>query len=161
MALANPNRHAFDIRSSLGYLLTHVRQEWIDAIEKELKPFDLSAAQYIVILNVGSGRAQTPIALCRTLQYDTGAMTRLIDRVEAKGLIKRVAHDADRRCVALEMTAAGSELYPKLVEIVKEMNRRATKGLTREEIDQLEALLRRVAANVALPDAPKRNAKAG
>src|SRR5205085_6592293 len=129
------------------------------ALELSLKPLDLTAAQYIVIINVGSGRAETPVDLCRVMQYDTGAMTRLLDRIEAKGLIRRVAHGADRRCVALEMTAAGLELYPKLVEIVKEMNRRATKGLSRAEVEQLESLLLRLAANVAQPDTPKRSAK--
>src|SRR4051812_42084347 len=125
MALTQIKARDFDLRHSLGYLLTSVRQQWIDAVELELKPLDLTAAQYIVIINVGSGRAKTPVDLCRLLQYDTGAMTRLLDRIEAKGLIRRVAHGADRRCVALEMTPAGHELYPRLLEIVVEMNKRA------------------------------------
>jgi len=149
MALTQIKTRGFDVRDSLGYLVSSVRQQWIDALEVELKPLDLTAAQYIVIINVGSGRAQTPVHLCRLLQYDTGAMTRLIDRIEAKGLIKRVAHGADRRCVALEMTPAGHELYPRLLQIVLEMNKRALKGFTREETHALEDLLRRVARNVS------------
>lgn len=149
MAITRLKARPFDIRHSLGYLVTSVRQRWIDALEVELKPLDLTAAQYIVIVNVGSGRARTPVDLCRLMQYDTGAMTRLIDRIEAKGLLKRVAHGADRRCVALEMTATGDELYPKLLQIVVEMNKRALKGFTREEIEALEGLLQRVAQNVS------------
>lgn len=143
-----PSR-SFDIRDSLGYLVSHVRQEWIAALEVELKPFDLTAAQYIVIINVGSARAETPVDLCRVMQYDTGAMTRLLDRIEAKGLIRRVAHGGDRRCVALEMTPAGHELYPRLLQIVVEMNKRALKGFSRDEVQALEEMLRRVAHNVS------------
>jgi DNA-binding MarR family transcriptional regulator len=149
MAITHVNPRTFDIRDSLGYLVSHVRQEWIGALEVSLKPLDLTAAQYIVIINVGSGRAGTPVDLCRVMQYDTGAMTRLLDRIEAKGLIRRVAHGADRRCVALEMTAAGLDLYPKLLQIVMDMNKRALKGFTREETASLEKLLKRVALNVA------------
>lgn len=147
--LSLPKSRAFDVRDSLGYLVSSVRQQFIEALEVELKPLDLTAAQYIVIINVGSGRAQTPVHLCRLLQYDTGAMTRLIDRIEAKGLIRRVAHGADRRCVALEMTPSGHELYPRLLQIVVAMNKLALKGFTREEVQNLEEMLRRVAQNVS------------
>jgi DNA-binding MarR family transcriptional regulator len=149
MALAQLKPASFDIRDSLGYLLGNVRQEWITAVEKELKPFDLTAAQYIVLLKVGSGSATTPVEICRVLQYDTGAMTRLIDRIEAKGLIKRVAHGGDRRCVALELTAQGEELYPRLIRLVMDMNKRALRGFTKDEVASLDRLLKRVALNVA------------
>lgn len=148
MAITQPKSRAFDIRESLGYVISSVRQSWIDALEAELAPFDLTAAQYIVILKVGSGSASTPIELCKTLQYDTGAMTRLIDRIEAKGLIRRLAHEADRRSLMLELTPAGQELYPRLAQVVMEMNKRALKGFSREEAASLDALLKRVAANV-------------
>ncbi|HEY2628157.1 MAG TPA: MarR family transcriptional regulator [Usitatibacter sp.] len=149
MALAQLKFASFDIRNSLGYLIGNVRQEWITAVEKELKPLDLTAAQYIVLLKVGSGSAMTSVEICRVLQYDTGAMTRLIDRIEAKGLIKRVAHGGDRRCVALELTPAGHELYPRLLRIVMDMNKHALRGFTKDEVASLENLLKRVALNVA------------
>ncbi len=149
MALAQLQTASFDIRDSLGYLLGNVRQEWITAVEKELKPFDLTAAQYIVLLKVGSGSATTPVEICRVLQYDTGAMTRLIDRIEAKGLIKLVAHGGDRRCVALELTAQGEELYPRLIRLVMDMNNFALRGFTKDEVKSLDRLLKRVALNVA------------
>ncbi len=76
-------------------------------------------------------------------------MTRLLDRIEAKGLIKRVAHGGDRRCVALELTPEGTELYPTLLRIVKDMNKRALRGFTKEETDSLERMLKRLALNVA------------
>jgi DNA-binding MarR family transcriptional regulator len=159
MPLTTHSDH-FDVRDSLGYLVHVVRQEWIDALEQELAPLDLTAAQYKVIILVGSGRASTPMDLCHVLEYDTGAMTRLIDRVEAKGLVKRVAHGADRRSVTVELTAAGHDLYPRLVEIVKEMHQRALHGLTRAEVEELERLLLRVKANMAATRAiPARKAK--
>jgi DNA-binding MarR family transcriptional regulator len=149
MALTQLKPRTFDVRKSLGYLISQVKQRWIDAVEVELKPLDLTAAQYIVLVNIGTGRASTPVDLCRLLQYDTGAMTRLLDRIEAKGVIRRAAHGADRRCVVIELTPAGEELYPKLLQIVVEMNKRALKGFSREEVATLESLLQRVAQNVS------------
>jgi DNA-binding MarR family transcriptional regulator len=149
MALTQIKARTFDIRQSLGYQISQVKQRWIDAVEVELKPLDLTAAQYIVLVNVGMGRAKTPVDLCRLLQYDTGAMTRLLDRIEAKGVIRRAAHGADRRCVVLELTPAGEELYPKLLQIVVEMNKRALRGFSREEVETLESMLKRIAQNVS------------
>jgi len=149
MAITQLKASTFDIRDSLGYHLAMTRLDWIDVLEKELKPLDLSAPQYIVLINVGSGRVETPVDLCKKLQYDTGAMTRLLDRIEAKGYIRRTAHGGDRRCVVLEMTAAGRELYPRLLQIAVEMNKRALKGFSREEIDTLERTLQRIRLNLA------------
>ena len=148
MAVTQYKAETFDIRDSLGYLLTHVKQEWLDALEKELAPLDLTTAQYIVIVKLGSNRAGTPADLCKAMQYDTGAMTRLLDRVEAKGLIKRVAHGGDRRCVGLEITEEGKELYPKLIQILVGLNRKALKGFSKDEAASLERMLRRVALNL-------------
>ena len=148
MALLQTKARPFDIRETMGALIGNVRAQWIAAIEVELKPLDLTAAQYIVILKVGSGTAASPMELCKTLEYDTGAMTRLIDRIEAKGLIRRVAHEADRRSVVLELTPAGNDLYPRLLQIVLEMHKRALKGFSRDEAALLESMLKRVAANV-------------
>ena len=148
-AASAPSRTTdYDIRESMGYLVSSVRQRWIAAVEIELAPLDLTAAQYIVLMKVGSGSARVSADLCKVLEYDTGAMTRLIDRIEAKGLLRRVAHASDRRSVALELTAAGHELYPRLLEIVKQMNKRALKGFTRDESATLEAMLHRVAGNL-------------
>ena len=138
----------FVVRGSIGYLISAVRQRWIAAVEIELAPLDLTAAQYIVLMKVGSGSAHVSADLCKVLEYDTGAMTRLIDRIEAKGLLRRVAHASDRRSVTLELTPAGQELYPRLLEIVKRMNKRALKGFTRDESAGLEAMLHRVAGNL-------------
>jgi MarR family transcriptional regulator, multiple antibiotic resistance protein MarR len=148
VAITQYKAETFDIRDSLGYQLTTVRQEWLDALEKELAPLDLTTAQYIVIVKLGSNRAGTPADLCKAMQYDTGAMTRLLDRVEAKGLIKRVAHGADRRCVGLEITEEGKELYPRLIDILVKLNRKALKGFSKDEAASLERMLRRVALNL-------------
>src|ERR1700687_5848464 len=133
-----------DMRDTLGYLIGKVRQEMIDVLDRELAPLDLTAAQYIVIVALASDRAESPKDLCRSLQYDTGAMTRLLDRVESKGLIGRLADGGDRRCVRLELTAAGRELYPKLLKIIFELNNRARGCLTKAEADTLEKLLKKL-----------------
>ena len=74
-------------------------------------------------------------------------MTRMIDRLEAKGLIRRVRSADDRRAVNLELTDEGKAVIPKMrVKVVAVLNR-LLRGFTKSEARQLESYLQRMLAN--------------
>ena len=82
--------------------------------------------------------------LCRGVSYDPGAMTRMIDRLEKKGLVRRVRRADDRRKVDLELTAEGKAVRPKLIAaVVKVLNHRL-RGFTKPEAQQFTEFLRRM-----------------
>jgi DNA-binding MarR family transcriptional regulator len=87
----------------------------IDALDRELSKFDISAPQLIVLASVANNEADSASGLCKSISYDPGAMTRMIDRLEQKGLVRRVPNVEDRRATNLEITTAGKALYPQLV----------------------------------------------
>jgi len=78
-------------------LVNRVRVELIDALDRELAQFDITAAQLIVLASVASREADSPAGLCKNISYDPGAMTRMIDRLEQKGLVRRNPNPDDRR----------------------------------------------------------------
>ena len=88
-------------------LINRLRVELIDALDRELSQFDISAPQLIVLASVANKEADSASTLCRSISYDPGAMTRMIDRLEQKGLIRRMPNPEDRRATNLELTAAG------------------------------------------------------
>jgi DNA-binding MarR family transcriptional regulator len=137
----------FRPRDGLGYLIGRVRKALLDEIERELAPLDVSAAQWIVIVLVADGSAVTLADLCKSMSYDPGAMTRLIDRVESKGFVRRVRMEGDRRCVHLELTGEGEVLYPKIREVLAEVYNRMLRGFTQSEVEQLKGFLNRILAN--------------
>lgn len=63
---------------ALGYLTARVRQTLGEALEKELAPLGLTAAQGIAIIGVMSGLASTAGEMCKGMPYDPGSMTRSI-----------------------------------------------------------------------------------
>ncbi|MFP3608176.1 MarR family transcriptional regulator, partial [Paraburkholderia sp. SIMBA_053] len=67
-----------------------------------------------VILLLAAGRANTPFELSRVMSYDSGSMTRLLDRLEKKGFLQRTRSDADHRMVKLELTPQGHEAAQQL-----------------------------------------------
>lgn len=134
-------------RSSVGYLVNRVRTVFIEAIDKELAPLDVTAAQYIIMGHLAHDMADSPSQLCKSISYDPGAMTRMIDRLEAKGFLRRVRCAEDRRAVNLELTAEGKAVFPKLrVNVVGVLNR-FMRGFSKSEARQLESFLQRILAN--------------
>jgi MarR family transcriptional regulator, multiple antibiotic resistance protein MarR len=132
---------------AVGACIGRARRTIVEAIDQKLAPLDISHAQWIVVMLLGDGAAATAAELCKILIYDPGAMTRLLDRLEKKGVLRRARTKGDRRTVRLELTAAGKRLYPRILEALVEEFNRLLRGFSKSEVRQLEDLLKRMVAN--------------
>jgi DNA-binding MarR family transcriptional regulator len=128
-------------------LINRVRIELIDALDRELAKFDISAPQLIVLASVANREADSASGLCKSISYDPGAMTRMIDRLQQKGLLRRIPNLEDRRATNLELTAAGRALYPQLVTAKETVQAQFLRGFSKEDVRLLEALLNRMIDN--------------
>ena len=137
----------FQPSSSVGYLVNRVRTEFLAKVDRELEPFDVTSAQYMIMGHLIYSLAESASGLCKGIAYDPGAMTRMVDRLEAKGLIRRVRSEDDRRAVKLEVTEEGKTVFPKMrVKVVGALND-MMRGFTKSEARQLESLLQRMLNN--------------
>jgi DNA-binding MarR family transcriptional regulator len=131
----------------LGFLLNETRNANFSEIEKELAPLDITSAQFKIVIGIAHERAKTLSEFARFFDYDPGAMKRLIDRVEQKGLIRRVPSEVDRRIINLELTEQGAALYPQIMTVVSKVNRKMLDGFSDVETAQLQFFLQRVISN--------------
>jgi DNA-binding MarR family transcriptional regulator len=145
---------SYQPRKSVGALLSRVRVEMLAALDRELEadkrlaPLELSAAQFIILANLAT--ASEPLSasdLCKGISYDAGAMTRMLDRLESKGLIRRNRSAQDRRLMHLELTEEGRAAYPRMREISLTVANRFLRDFTRGEARQLEGFLARMLEN--------------
>jgi DNA-binding MarR family transcriptional regulator len=136
----------FDPKTGVGGLLSRVKVNLAEALDVELAPFDISVAQYVILVNLAHG-ADSSSDLCKSVSYDPGAMTRMLDRLERKKLITRVRSSEDRRVARLALTEEGRAVYPKLVERAATVLNRKLHGFSPTEVRQLENLLQRMLAN--------------
>jgi DNA-binding MarR family transcriptional regulator len=74
-------------------------------------------------------------------------MTRMLDRLEAKGLIRRTRSAHDRRLLNLELTEEGRAAFPRMREISMSIANRFLRGFTKAEARQLEGFLNRMLEN--------------
>jgi DNA-binding MarR family transcriptional regulator len=89
----------------------------------------------------------TPAQIAPFLGTDTAGMTRLIDRLESRGLLRRRRNPDDRRSILLEPTAAGLAILPELRRIFRATARDLMDGFSPSESAQLSTLLQRIAVN--------------
>ncbi len=114
-----------------------------------LKPMALSATQYNVLRILrAAGKKGLPSGqiASRMLTRDPD-VTRLLDRLEGRGLIARQRGWSDRRVVSAAITAEGQKLLAGLDRPILQLHRRQLSRLGRERLKQLAELLRLARAN--------------
>jgi DNA-binding MarR family transcriptional regulator len=142
-----------DLNNSLAPLLSQVRMAMLSGVDQEflldeeVASLEVTAAQFIIIANVLKGHANSACELCKYMDYDRGAMSRMIDRLESKDLIRRVPLAHTRRTMALEVTEAGKAAFPKMQACLAKVVNRLLKGVTKTQVREVEKTLKRMLAN--------------
>ncbi|WP_321854362.1 MarR family winged helix-turn-helix transcriptional regulator [Paraburkholderia tropica] len=134
---------------SLGYFLSTARNVLAARMDRAVAPLGLTSSQIGVILLLWYERARTPNEMSRVLSYDTGSMTRMLDRLERKGFLLRQRSQADRRVVELVLTPLGRDAAQQLPAAIAAVMDDQLRGFSAEEVTTLVHLLQRFIANDA------------
>lgn len=142
-----PESHLPEEAPGVRALITRARSALLASLDTELEPFGVTGAQFEVLKNLARSGTETAASLCRALHHDTGSMTRMLDRLQEKGLVSRERDTSDRRLVFLRLTGAGEALIPKIRSPLRRALRRHLAGFTPEEIESLKRYLDRLIEN--------------
>lgn len=134
--------------TDIGWLLATSCNRLTAQAAKQLAPLGLTAAQYGVVLLLARGDASTSSELCRLMDYDRGAMTRLLQRLKAKGVLTHSPAPKDRRAQTLQLTEKGKLLHRQVQPTIDRLHQQALGGLSQEEAKTLATLLCRVIHNL-------------
>lgn len=142
----------FPFKGSIGQLIGVSAATKDRILEKHLAALDITAAQFKVLIFVGLNRANSPVELCRELSVDSGSMTRMLARLEKKGLLLR------GRCPEPPLPAPGSqrsgtEGQEQLPLIASAAMNELVACLSTEELQTLTHLLTKVLLHAGCPRA--------
>ena len=129
---------------SVGYMMRRIISLVGHGIEAELESTGLTNAQWVPLFRLYKGDASTVAELARICDIDAGSMTRLLDRLEAKGLCRRVRSCDDRRVVHIEMTDAGNVAAQEIPKTLCRIQNAHLQGFSVEEWKTLSGFLRRI-----------------
>lgn len=133
--------------TSVGLLMKRVMQSLMLQIDRRLLAHDLTHAQWLPLYHLAKGGCDTMAALARDQSLDPGAVTRALDRLEAKGLLRRVRSLQDRRVIKLALTDAGREVSRHVPAVLSEVLNAHLAGFSEAEWQLLLGLLQRMVAN--------------
>jgi DNA-binding MarR family transcriptional regulator len=133
--------------NSYGYLLRRLYASMQRHFEKRMQTLDLTAMQWGPLLLMAEGRGNTAAELARGMDIDTGAMTRMLDRLEAKGLLARARSISDRRVVRLELTAEGLKVAGQIPHLLADVLNLHLQDFKADELQTLMGYLQRMLAN--------------
>jgi len=137
----------YPMGSSVGYLVKQLAQTVGKELDRRMVDLGLTDAQWKPLLLLQQGGCTTAVDLSRIACHDAGSVTRLLDRLEAKGLVQRVRSAEDRRVVNLELTEEGKKVAAQVPKIIAGLGNEVLKGFTRDEFEQFTNLLTRALAN--------------
>ncbi|MDT7837108.1 MarR family winged helix-turn-helix transcriptional regulator [Aquabacterium sp. OR-4] len=150
-----PNRRTRPLYSgscfNIGDSVAHQMVRLVAMLRREadarMAALDLTDAQWKPLWFLHAGRATTPNELAREMDVDGGAVTRLLDRLESKGLLVRTRSDTDRRVVQLALTEAGRAAAAQIPPVLASVNNDFLDGFSSAEWQQLRGLLDRMLVN--------------
>jgi DNA-binding MarR family transcriptional regulator len=142
-------------QNSIGYLLKRAHSMMLDVIEPVLEERGFSFIQYVILSWLRDGIAVNPKDICFQFRHNSGALTRVIDQLAARGFLERVRRDRDRRKVELQLTPAGREAVERLIPLVVEKLNLALADFSGAEVQEFQRLLVKLSTALQSPAEPR------
>ncbi|MFG6449351.1 MarR family winged helix-turn-helix transcriptional regulator [Roseateles sp. BYS180W] len=135
---------------SLGWMLRKLKQSITRQASLRLQGVALTHSQLATLITLrhsGPNSTSSSVQLARELEVDAGAFTRLLDRLEAKGLIQRERSEQDRRVVMVSLSEDGMQLTSQMHTVLSDVFNAHLSGFSHEEWLLLLSLLQRMIDN--------------
>ena len=142
------------LTSHLGYWLRHVSNNVSQAFARKVEQEGVTVAEWVVMRELYGQGEVAPSRLAERLGLTRGAISKLADRLLAKGLIARRDHEADARAHLLALSDAGSALIPKLSALADQNDAEFFEHLTQAERETVERVMKDIVERRGLKVVP-------
>ncbi len=117
-------------------------------IKARFEPYNLAPEQNLILMLLWEHDGLTQNQLVEKLEKDKTNIARMASSLERKGFVKRIQCPEDRRSVRLYLTKRGKELGSSIIPIAEEFNEIVCRGISEDELFELERLLAKMRENV-------------
>jgi DNA-binding MarR family transcriptional regulator len=142
------------LTSHLGFWLRFVSNHVSHAFARKLEDRDVTVAEWVLLRELYDVDTIAPSRLAARMGMTRGAITKLADRLIAKGLVSREANPEDGRAQTLTITPAGQALIPELSALADRNDAEFFGHLTAEERSDIERLLKDIIRQRGLTGLP-------
>jgi DNA-binding MarR family transcriptional regulator len=138
----------FESDKSLVFLIAKVRNVLKKEFENELKAYDLSYAHRVILIRLSEKDDCTQKELAKDTYFEQSNLTLMLDKLELKGLVKRVPKENDRRAYIIKITQEGQKLRDVLIQMGENVMDKALDGVNNEQREELANLLELIYQNL-------------
>ena len=132
------------LENQMGFPLYVVAKEVVNAYRPYLEPLNLTYTQYIVMMALWEYGDLSVKELGQVLRLDSGTLTPLLKKLEAKAFLKRKRSRQDERVVMVTLTETGKELRDEAVHVPRRLSEAAGPIFDVEETRQMRILLNKL-----------------
>ena len=137
-----------DLSRNFGFLLNDVARLMRTAYDRRIRELGLTRAQWWVLTHLYRSNGVSQTVLAETLEIEKATLGRLLDRLEAKGWVRR-DHDArDRRVWRVHLTAEVEPALRTMRTIAAELRRDALTGINAAERERFVDTLLAIKENL-------------
>jgi len=149
-----------DLSRNFGFLLTDVARLMRTIYDRRVKSLGLTRSQWWVLNHLFRGDGVTQTELAGTLEIEKPTLGRLLDRLEAKGWVRREADARDGRVWRVHLTDEVEPAMRTLRTVAAELRRDALAGLSAAERERFVDTLLGIRSNlVRMQGAPEAAAR--
>ena len=130
----------------INYLLTGAQHSVFQYMKKNLAQFDITPIQYGVLGCIWEFDMHNPKDIAAHLGVENSTISGILERMENKGLIRRMIESTDRRFIHIELTEVSKNIEVPVRTVVAEVDRVVLKQFDEKEIEILKNMLRRIYA---------------
>jgi DNA-binding MarR family transcriptional regulator len=116
-----------------AHLIRRLQQIAVAVFLEEMAEFDVTPVQLCALMSIAQSPGIDQFGLSRMIGYDKSTVAGVVERLEAKGLIRRTVSKRDRRARELSITAAGRRVVRDSVGASGRITERLFGGLSAEE----------------------------
>ena len=132
------------LNNCINYLLTGAQHTVFQYMKKNLAQFDITPIQYGVLGCIWEFDMHNPKDIAAHLGVENSTISGILERMENKGLIRRMIDSTDRRYIYIELTDVSRDLEIPVRTVVTEVDRKVLEIFNEEEKAALKNALRRL-----------------
>ena len=138
----------FKLEDSLGFILNKTNTKLKNKLSQRFNEFNVTPEQWAVLNGLWTQEGLTPKELADITFKDKPNTNRILEKLQAKGLIVRRPHPVDKRAYQIFLTDHGRELKAELVPKVLQLLEEATAGIDKQKVLEMMNLLNQMYDNV-------------
>ena len=138
-----------DVSRNFGYLVTDVARLMRTVYDRRVRELGLTRSQWWVMNQIFRNPGATQSELAAILEIERATLGRLLDRLEAKGWVKREDDARDRRAWRVRLTPSAEPVMRRLRKHAAELRRDALAGLSKAEHERFVDALLGIKANLS------------